>query len=100
MANYVNHLLDILLSNKFRDIIDEFGKSVIPSSPIYSTISEITKNDPDKVHYLKPKYIYILLKHNQYGLWNKILEYHNVKIESSLKSNDSLNDTKLSNDII
>jgi len=100
MAKHVNYLLDILLSNKCRDVIDEFGNPVVPSSSIYSTISEITKNDPDKTHYLKLKYIYILLKNNRYGLWNKILEYHNVKVQSPIISDNSLNDTKLSNDII
>lgn len=100
MAKHFNYLLDILLSNKFRDIIDEFGKPVVPSSPIYSTISEITKNDSNKTQYLKPKYIYVLLKNDRYGLWNKILEYHNVKVQSSMISDVSLNDTKLSNDVI
>lgn len=71
----------------------------MPSSSIYSTISNITKN-LDKAHYLKPKYIYILLKNNRYGLWNKILEYHNVDIQSSIISDTSLNNTKMSDNII
>jgi len=47
--------------------------------------------------HLKPKYVYVILQKNRYGIWDKILKFFNFKIDSSIIESDqdiTLNDTK------
>jgi len=83
MAAHVENLLDIILSLDFHDIASFDGKPVVPSSEIYAKISDITKQSPDNSKHLKPKYVYVILQKNRYGIWDKILKFFNFKIDSS-----------------
>jgi len=89
MAKHVERLLDVILSQNYRDLLDEYGKPVIPSNEIYAKISAVLKND------IKPKYIYIILKENRYGTLDKIRKFHNIDtpdstlLESTTSSPDS-----------
>jgi len=77
MAKHVERLLDVILSQNYRDLLDEYGKPVIPSNEIYAKISAVLKND------IKPKYIYIILKENRYGTLDKIRKFHNIDTPDS-----------------
>jgi len=97
MAAHVENLLDIILSLDFHDITSFDGKPIVPSSEIYAKISDITKQSPDNSKHLKPKYVYVILQKNRYGIWDKILKFSNFKIDSSIIESDqdiTLNDTK------
>lgn len=88
IAAHVENILDIISSLNVHDIISPCGRPVIPSSEVYKTISDITKQNSDSSKHLKPKYIYVLLQKNRYGIWDKILKFFNFEISSSIIESD------------
>ena len=84
IAAHVENVLDIISSLDLRDIVNPYGQPVFPSSEIYIIIGDIMKQNPDRYKSLKPKYIYVLLQKNRYGIWDKILKFFNIEIGSSL----------------
>lgn len=77
MAKHVECLLDIILSPDCRNLSDEYSKSIISNNKIYGKIRTILNNN------MKPKYIYIMIKENRYGILNKILQFHNIDTPDS-----------------
>lgn len=69
----IQALENLLLCPEYRHILDELGKPVCPKSAVYKEISSILTEK------ISPKYIYTILLQNRYGLYDKILHYHNLK---------------------
>lgn len=68
----VDILEKILLCSKYRCVLDENGKTVSPKSAIYKELSSLLEGK------MSPKYIYAILLQNRYGLYDKVLSYHNL----------------------
>lgn len=100
MAQHASELLDIILAEKYKILSNSFGNPVVPSSEIYTNISNDLKNKTGKK--LLPKYIYTILLENRYALWNKFLNYHGIeKLSTSMLNvlgstlDDSCNDERI-----
>lgn len=72
MSSIYNDLEQLLLCSKYRCILDDVGKPVVPKSNIYKELSSLLKNK------LSPKYIYTIILENRKGLYDKILKYHDL----------------------
>jgi len=86
MAQHTGQLLNIILSQKYKILLDPSGKSVAPSSKIYDLINDF-KDETGKE--LTPKYIYTILQGNRCDVWNKFLNYHNIEKLSTFMLNVS-----------
>jgi len=97
MATHVKNLLYIILSLDFHDIASFDGKPVVPVVLKFMQKLVILLNKVPISKHLKPKYVYVILQKNRYGIWDKILKFFNFKIDSSIIESDqdiTLNDTK------
>lgn len=68
----IHNLEQLLLCSKYRCILDDAGKPVVPKSSVYKELSSLLK---DKI---SPKYIYTIILENRHGLYEKLLHYHNL----------------------
>lgn len=75
MAQHALKLLNIILTKKYKILLDSSGKPVVPSSEIYEDISNDFENKTGKK--LSLKYIYTILQGNRYNVWDKFLNYRN-----------------------
>lgn len=78
----------ILLCSKYRCILDENGKVVSPKSAVYKELSSLLDGK------ISPKYIYTILLQKRYGLYEKVLSYHNLDKLTTTAVDISIDDDK------
>lgn len=90
MSSIYNELEQLLLCSKYRHILDDVGKPVVPKSKVYKELSSLLQNK------ISPKYIYTIILGNRNGLYDKVLKYHNldkpIKKDVSYTSTDTCTD--------
>lgn len=79
-------LRDVLTNEKYKTIDNE-GKVLPPSDPIYALISETLVTNESK--YISSKHIYTILKNDRNGMYSAVLKAFSIKRDDTNDSKDS-----------